>query len=250
MAGGYDALAPVYDRLNESVDYGKWCDFIEKIFDRYADKKPELVLDLGCGTGSMTLELAERGYDMTAIDISEDMLAVAEQRARPLGKNILFVLGNMASFELYGTVDAVVCTLDGINHLTDREDLLSCFSLVNNYLNPNGLFVFDLNTPYKFKTEYADRDYILENDGAVCCWSNKLSKKGDKVEFLLSVFEDNGDGTWKRTDGYECERAYGLKSIKNALEDCGLEILNVSSDYDFSEPVPETKRWYVTARKK
>lgn len=251
MLDGYSVLAPVYDRLNDTVDYAAWAEFIEKCFLQYADAKPSSVLELGCGTGSMTLELARRGYDMTALDLSEDMLAVADQRVREenLG-SVLFLCEDMCSFELYGTVDAVVCCLDGINHLENRDDLLACFALVANYLNPGGVFVFDLNTPYRFKTTYADRDYILEDDGVMCCWRNRLNAKGDVVDFCLTVFEENKDGTWSRTDGVERERAYGLRSIGNALGKCGMEIVNVSADYDFSEPTAETERWYITAKKK
>ena len=251
MADGYSALAPVYDRLNDTVDYAAWADFIEACFGRFAEpKKGASVLDLGCGTGTMTIELAKRGYDLTALDHSEDMLAEADTRARDEGlKDILFLCGDMCSFELYGTVDHIICCLDGINHLTDREDLLACFSLVANYLNPGGLFIFDLNTPYKFKTTYADRDYILEDDGVMCCWRNRLNKKGDVVTFYLTVYEENEDGTWERTDGEERERAYGLRSIKNALESCGLELVNVSADYNFTEPDDTCGRWYLTAKK-
>lgn len=251
MLDGYSVLAPVYDRLNDTVDYVRWADFIEQCFEKFAPEKPEAVLELGCGTGSMTVELARRGYDMTALDLSEDMLAVADNRARESDiSNILFLCENMCAFELYGTVDAVICCLDGINHLDIKEDLYACFALVNNYLNPNGLFVFDVNTPYRFKTTYAERDYILEDDGVMCCWRNRLNKKGDVVDFCLTVFEENEDGTWKRTDGIERERAYGLRSLKNALEANGLELVNVSADYEFAEPSPETERWYITARKK
>ena len=250
MRDGYAVLAPVYDRLNDTVDYRAWADFIEKIFDRYADRKPSLVLDLGCGTGVMTKELAARGYDMTALDLSEEMLSVAEQRMRESGKsNVLFVMGDMRSFELYGTVDAVICCLDGINHLTSREDLLECFSTVSNYLNPGGLFIFDMNTPYKFRTVYDDRDYVLEDDGAMCCLRNRLNKKKDTVDFYLTVYKERKDGTWERTDGVEREHAYSLKTIGNVLRESGMKIVNVSSDYGFSAPKESSERWYITAKK-
>ncbi len=254
MLNGYSVLAPVYDRLNETVDYGAWADFIEKIFHRFThqgDNIPKTVLELGCGTGSITIELARRGYGMLALDISDEMLSVADQRARAEGaSNIRFIQSDMCSFELYGKVDAVVCCLDGINHLTRREDLDSCFALVSNYLNNGGLFVFDLNTPYKFATVYADRDYILEDNGIMCCWRNRLSKSGDKVDFYLSVFREDKNGHWYREDGIESERAYGKRAIENALRGAGLELVDISAGYDFEKITPECERWYITAQKK
>lgn len=251
MLDGYSVLAPVYDKLNETVDYSAWADFIEKCFSRFSqEKKIKSVLDLGCGTGSMTVELAKRGYDMIGLDISDEMLSVADERVRQEGvRDVLFIMGNMCAFELYGTVDAIVCCLDGINHLTSRDNLLSCFSLVANYLEDGGLFIFDLNTPYKFKTVYADRDYILEDDGVMCCWRNRLSKKGDVVDFFLTVYEEQEDGSWLRSDGVERERAYGLRTIENALTSCGMELVNISSDYSFTPQSKSTERWYITAKK-
>ena len=245
----YGILAPFYDRLNRGVDYEGWADYLEACFSRYMEKKPELVLDLACGTGAMTLALARRGYDMTALDISDEMLAEAESSARREGfSNILFLRGDMTDFELYGTVQAVVCCLDGINHLTAPWNLDACFALVSNYLEPGGLFCFDLNTPYKFRTVYADRDYILEDDGVVCCWRNRLTKKGDRADFYLTVFEEK-NGVWLRRDDLTSERAYGLRAVKNALERNGMKLVSVSSDYAFSEPTNTTERWYLAAAK-
>ena len=147
-----------------------------------------------------------------------------------------------------GTVDAVICCLDGINHLLSREELLECFALVNNYLEDGGVFVFDVNTPHKFKTDYADRDYVLEDDGVMCCWRNRLSKKQDKVDFCLTVFREK-NGVWHREDGIESERSYGEKALKNALGECGMEIVDISGGYDFSKPDEDCKRWYITAKK-
>lgn len=253
MQGGYSILAPFYDQLNDTVDYGKWADFLESCFRQYSrlgSVGVKTVLDLGCGTGSMTIQLAKRGYDLTALDLSEEMLSFADANCRAQGLNdILFIQENMASFELYGTVDAVVCCLDGVNHLTDREDLDSCFSLVSNYLNPGGVFLFDVNTPYKFKTAFADRDYVLEDDGIMCCWRNRLNRRGDKADFVFSVFEEDSDGSWKRSDGYEQEKSYSLRQLEKSLKRCGLELMNVSADFEFSSPDKETERWYLVAGK-
>ena len=251
MLDGYAALAPVYDRLNRDVDYAAWAAFVTENFRRFSalPGEPSLLLDLGCGTGSMTLALAEEGYDMTGLDLSVEMLSEADSRAREAGKNILFLQGDMTDFELYGTVDGIVCCLDGINHLTDRESLRACFFMVSRYLNPGGLFLFDVNTPYKFKTQYADNDYLLEEDGAVCCWSNRLNKKGDICDFILTVFEEQPDGLYKRTDGITRERCWGRKALQNAAKEAGLEVLTVTDSFDFTEPAEDALRWYFTCRK-
>ena len=126
----YDVMAPIYDRMNEEIDYARWADFIEAQFARFAKAKPELVLDLAAGTGSMTIELARRGYDMTAIDMSEDMLSAAADRiAEAALSGVLLLLQDMTEFELYGTVDAIVCCLDSVNHLTGQGDFARCVSL-------------------------------------------------------------------------------------------------------------------------
>ncbi len=248
---GYALLAPVYDRLNSTVDYKAWADFLESCFGKFGGIPIRSVLDLGCGTGSMTLELARRGYDMTGIDLSAEMLSVADSRIRAAGlEGVLLAEEDMRSFELYRTVDAVVCCLDGVNHLTNRDDLLSCLDRVSNYLNPGGLFLFDLNTPYKFAHNFSDRDYILEEKGLMCCWRNRLNRAGDLADFYFTLFRETKNGLWEREEGYERERAFSLRQIKRALQSCGLELLNVSSDFSFTAPADDTMRWYITAGKR
>ena len=136
----YGAIARVYDRLNAEIDYSAWADFVEACFARYLKEKPELLLDLACGTGSMTLELLRRGYDMIGVDASPDMLSVAWERADEQAlEGALFLLQDMRSFELYGTVGAVTCCLDSINYLLTAEDVRTTFATVHNYLDPDGL---------------------------------------------------------------------------------------------------------------
>lgn len=251
MTGGYSALAGVYNRLTRNVDYSAFADYIEKCFERYLAEKPQLVLDLGCGTGAVTIQLAKRGYDMTGLDISPDMLsrayvAAAEEEV----EGILFLEGDMCDFELYGTMGAVVCCLDGINHLTEEEDVRECFSLVHNYLDPDGLFVFDVNTPYKFKNIYADNDYVLEEDGAVCAWRNRLSEDGMQCDFHLTVFEKGRTGLYRRRDGVQSERCYTEEMLRGMLEEAGFEVLGVFAELTFDEPAETTERWHVVARAK
>ena len=251
MTGGYSVLAEVYDKLNGSVDYEAFADFIEKCFENYLSEKPELVLDLGCGTGNVTIPLARRGYDMTGLDISPDMLAKAYTRAAETEtEGIMFLEGDMCDFELYGTVGAVVCCLDGINHLLEAEDVKRCFALVHNYLDPDGLFVFDVNTPYKFRHVYGDNDYVLEEDGAVCAWRNRLSEDGEQCDFHLTVFERGRTGLYRRRDGVQSERCYGDDKLREMLTEAGFEVIGIFEALSFDEPKAESERWHVVARAK
>ena len=167
----YTSLASVYDRLN-GVDYVKVADHIERQFEKFAAKKPESVLDLACGTGSLTVELAARGYDMTGVDISEEMLSEARFKcdANRFPHKVLLVRQDMAELELYGTVDAIVCCLDSLNYLTDTGRVSRALSHIHNYLNPDGLFVFDMNTPYKYENVYGQSSLVLEEEGVLCAW--------------------------------------------------------------------------------
>lgn len=252
MSEAYTSLAPVYDLLNSDIDYKAWGDFIEKQFGLFAEKKPESVLDLACGTGNMTVELASRGYDMTGIDLSEDMLAVAREKCDRgrFRHDVLLLCQNMTEFELYGTVDAVVCCLDGLNYLTKTEMLKKTFRHVHNYLNPDGLFLFDMNTPAKFESVYGDNAYILEEDGVFCAWQNVYNSKSKLCDFYLTIFTEDKKGRWHRTDEEQRERCYSLATVKKALSECGFELCGVFSDFDMAEPECDTERWYFAARAK
>ncbi len=249
MSTGYDAIAFAYDRLNAQVDYEGLTDFYEKCFRTYAVRPIREVLDLGCGTGSVTLRLAERGYDMTGVDKSAEMLAVAAERARRAGRgDILFLEQDMTDFELFGTVGAAVSSLDCVNHLTRTDELKRCLSLVHLYLEPGGLFIFDVNTPYRFLTEYAGKDYVLEDGGVVCCWRNDWHPSAKTCDFLLTLFEEQRDGTWTRTDGMEKERSYSRRHLERLLRDTGFEVLGVFDSADLREPPEDCLRWQFVGR--
>lgn len=255
----YGAISSIYDSINSSVDYCAWADFIEECFARFLPEKPELVLDLACGTGSMTIELARRGYDMIGIDGSPDMLNIALDRkyGAELSHDVLFLLQDMREFELYGTVGAISCCLDSLNYLTEDGDLEKCLSLVHNYLDPDGLFIFDVNTPYKFENVYGENNYVYEEDdcggGAFCVWQNYYDKESKICDFSLTVFEKNEkDGTYSRRDEVQSERCYSLFELYDALCNTGFELLGAYSDFAFTSVVrtPEAERWYLVARAK
>ena len=244
----YDLLAPFYDAINAEIDYEKWADFIEKIFEKECKNPPELVLDLGCGTGKMTLELASRGYDMTGIDYSPEMLDVARTAAEENGNDILWLCQDMREFELYGTVDATVCCLDCINHLESVEDLESCFKLVHNYLIPDGIFIFDINARYKFENIYSNNTYTMEEDGAVCIWENDYDPDSQICDFYITLFKECADGRYKRYDEQQSERMYPLAEIKSSLERCKMEFLYAFGDLDFTPGNDECERIYIVAK--
>ncbi len=245
----YDLLAPFYDSINSELDYSKWADFIEKIIGKeYRQGKPELVLDLGCGTGKMTLELARRGYDMTGVDYSPEMLNIAREEAEKEGLDILWLCQNITDFELYGTVDVTVCCLDTLNHLTKKTELNKCLSLVHNYLVPDGLFVFDVNGKAKFETVYSDKTYAMEENGGVCVWQNCYNEKNKLCDFYITLFKEENDGRYDRYDEAQRERMYTLKEIKNALLKSGFEFIGAYSDFGFTEGNDNSHRIYFVAR--
>lgn len=244
----YDLLAPFYDAINAEIDYKKWADFIEKILDKECKSRPELVLDLGCGTGRMTLELARRGYDMTGIDYSPEMLEIARDAAEKEGHDILWLCQDMREFELYGTVDAAVCCLDCINHLESIEELEACLKLVHNYLIPDGIFIFDVNGRYKFENVYADNTFTMEEDGGVCIWENFYDSDSKICDFYITLFKECNDGRYKRYDETQSERMYTLAELRSSLEKCNMEFLYALGDLDFSPGSDECERVYIVAK--
>ena len=246
---GYSAIAGVYDRLNKDIDYSAWADFFEKCFDENGSR-PEIILDLACGTGRMTRELAARGYDMIGVDGSADMLGEAYSMG---GERTLYLLQDMRAFELYGTVGATVCCLDSLNYLLDIKDLKKTFSLVHNYSDPDALFLFDMNTPYKFEQVYGDNAYILEDEngegGAIFCgWQNFYNRESRICDFYLSVFEEDEDGAYIRSDEHQQERCYAMEEVCGLLEECGFELVGVYADYGMNKINEESERWYFVAR--
>ena len=246
----YDMIAPIYDEINKDIDYLSWADFIEKIIQKNQGfDEQNLILDLGCGTGRMTLELARRGYDMTGIDYSAEMLDIARSEAEKNKlTNILWLNQDMRDFELYGTVGVTVSCLDCMNHLTSRADFEKCLYLVHNYLVPGGLFIFDINGKAKFEKIYSTNSYVMETDDSVCVWQNFYNSASGICRFYITLFKENENGSYERYDEIQKEKMYTLKSIKNMLSKTGFEFLGAYSDFDFSEATDENERIYILAK--
>lgn len=249
MSTIYDLLAPFYDEWNGDLDYEKWADFLVSHFNSASIPVRE-VLDLGCGTGSMTLALARRGYDMVGVDLSPDMLARARERAYEDERthNILFLLQDMRSFELYGTVQAAVCTLDGINHLTSARDLDATLALLHNYIEPQGLFIFDVNSGRKFEEVYADHVYTMESEDAYVVWQNDYRKKSGVCDFFITLFERGSDGRYTRYEECQREKHYSRKTLQRHLEKAGFRLLSIYGE-DFGEATNDNYRYHLVAER-
>ena len=240
----YNEFAYLYDKLINDVDYKKWVDYYFKIFKRYG-LSPKLGLDLGCGTGNLTVEFANRGIEMTGVDISEDMLMVAREKSE--GMDILYLNQDMCDFELYGTVDFIVSSLDCMNYITDKRDLLRVMKLVNNYLEPGGLFIFDINTRHKLENIIGNNTFILENDDVFCSWQNEYDKKRKICDFYLTFFCKDKKG-YMRFDEHHSERAYEIGEIKTIIEKSGMKLLKVYHDHSFENPAKDSERVFFVAQ--
>ena len=241
----YNRFAYVYDTLIKDVDYKKWVDYYLEIFQRYGLSDAKLGLDLGCGTGSITTEFCRRGFEMTGIDLSEDMLMVAREKSE--GQDILYLNQDMCEFELYGTVDFIVSSLDCINYITDKRDLLKVMKLANNYLNPGGLFIFDINTRYKLENIIGDNTFVLEDDDAFCVWQNEYDKKKKMADFYLTFFMKDGE-EYVRFDEEHTERAYEIEEIKEIIRKSGMKLLKVYHDQSFKNPEKTSERVFFVVK--
>ena len=240
----YNDFAYIYDKLINDVDYKEWADYYFKIFQRYG-LSPKLGLDLGCGTGNLTVELASRGIEMTGVDLSEDMLMVAREKSE--GLDILYLNQDMTEFELYGTVDFIVSSLDCINYITDKRDLQRVMKLANNYLEPGGLFIFDINTRYKLENVIGDNTFILEDDDCFCSWQNEYDKRRKLSDFYLTFFLKDGEN-YTRFDEHHTERAYEIEEIKSLIESSGMRLLKVYHDRSFENPKKNSERVFFVAQ--
>ncbi len=244
----YKRFADVYDQLVQDIPYIKWADYLQSAFLKF-NQKPKLILELGCGTGSMAVELSKRGYDMIGLDMSTEMLSKAYEKAMANDTDILFINQDMRDFELYGTVDAVLCLLDSLNYMPSLSDIKKVFKLVNNYLNPSGLFIFDLNSPYKLSTVLGQNIFYDLNEDITWIWENTYDYKTRCATFDLTFFIRNEEGLYERFDETHHEVAYTKEDISEALEYAGLNLVGYYGELNFEEPSEKEERIFYIAQK-
>ena len=248
MTAVYGDFAFYYDRLMRDVDYSMWADYVTEIFRRHG-REPELAADLGCGTGSFCLEMAGRGFDMIGIDASAEMLGIAKQKAVSAGADILFLNQDMTSFELYGTVGAITCLMDSINYVTYKNDLKRMFRLVKNYLDPGGLFVFDINSPYKFENILSSNVFCETSDDVSYIWQNAYDRRSRLCRFDLTFFVKEGK-LYRRFDETHYERNYDTGELERMLLDTGMTVLGIYDAFRFRKPGPKAERIFFVCRKR
>lgn len=243
----YGKFAQVYDLFMDNVDYEGWADCLEKHL-KEEGIEDGLVLELGCGTGTMTGLLARRGYDMIGVDNSEEMLAEAMEKKVEDGLDILYLLQDMQEFELYGTVRAAVSVCDSLNYITEKEELLQVFRLVNNYLDPGGIFLFDMNTVHKYRDILGD-DTIAENrDEGSFIWENSYDPDTGLNIYELAVFLPREDGLYEKCEELHCQRAYEQAEIEALIREAGMEIVGVYDAYTDKSASPDSERLLFIAR--
>ena len=243
----YKSFAQVYDLFMNNVPYEEWCRYLTGLLEE--DGLPGgLLLELGCGTGSMTELLSQKGYDMIGVDNSEDMLEIAMDKRVDSGHDILYLLQDMREFELYGTVRAVISICDSMNYILEEEDLLQVFRLVNNYLDPGGYFIFDLNTIYKY--EQIGESTIAENlEEASFIWDNFYDAKTQINEYELAIFIPEGEeGLYRKYEEFHEQRGYDPEVIRRLLEEAGMRFVAAYDAFTRNPVRPDSERIYVIAR--
>ncbi len=243
----YEGFAYVYDKLTADIDYSKWADYIESIFEK-TGAKPKSLVDLGCGTGSFCSEMAARGYSVIGIDRSADMLSCAKNKAIEKGLDVLYIQQDMADFELFEATECIVSLLDSVNYITDKRKLKRMFRRVRENLKTGGLFIFDINTQYKFEKVLGNNFFYDLGDDVICLWQNRYDEKRKICEFDLTLLVREGS-LYRRWDEIHRERAYTAGEITDALEAEKLQIIGVYDNLTFDTPGEKSERIFFVCRK-
>ena len=242
----YQTLSAYYDRFTDDVGYAQWAEFFVALFAREG-VEPKLVLDLACGTGSLTRLLAQRGYDMIGVDASPEMLMQAMQNAFDCEPRPLFLNQRMEQLDLYGTVDVCLCCLDSVNYVTEPSVLQQAFERVHLFLEPKtGLFVFDINTPEKF-ARIDGNSYVREDEDVFCVW--QAAVEDGLCAYQFDIFERDDD-VWTRAQETHEERGYTIEELTVMLEKAGFSEIKTYGDQSFSPVQGGEDRVYITARKR
>ena len=250
MSNSYRKFAEYYDILTENVDYKSRMDEINSLFQKYSDNTDEkILLDLACGTGSMSEEAEKLGYDVIGVDCSEEMLFEAVNKKYEKALDIQYVKQDMRKLDLYGGVDITICILDSLNHLSGFEDVKKVFERVFMFTNEGGLFIFDMNTPYKHRNVLADNALIFETEDVFVAWENEFSEKDCKVDITLNFFEKTHNNYKRYTENFS-ELAYEKEDIIKACEEVGFKLMETIPKYEQESDEQPERIVYVLKKEK
>lgn len=244
----YTGFAEVYDLFMDNVPYQEWSSYLIGLLKEYG-VSDGLVLELGCGTGKMTRLLAEAGYDMTGVDNSQEMLQIAREAGQE-EDNILYLLQDMREFELYGTVKAVVSICDSMNYILEEADLLAVFRLVNNYLDPGGIFIFDLNTIYKYQELMGETTICENREEGSFIWDNFYEEAEQINQYDLTFFIKEENGLYRKYEETHFQRGYELEQVKILIEQAGMEFVASYDAFTREQIKEDSERIYIVAREK
>jgi len=253
--GSYSVLSKIYDEWQNNNPPSKWADFAERIIKRHCKLKKGdgehgalLILDLGCGTGDIAIEMSKRSYEVIAIDKSDEMLSVAKEKQG--ADDVQFVCQDITKFELYGTVDIMICFLDTVNHITNETKLDKVFSLCKNYLNPGGILIFDIASDYYFSEILGNKTFFDIADAYTIIWNNMYNAKSCRNKAEITVFEENEYGDYARLEETIIEKHYSTNTIVELLSKNNLDITAQYSDFRFVKPSQKTERIFFVAENK
>ena len=246
----YTSFAAVYDTFMDNIPYEEWEKYLKSLLYEYGVREG-LVLELGCGTGNMTEILAQSGYDMIGVDNAEEMLEIAIEKRMKSGLDILYLQQDMREFELYGTVKAIVSVCDSVNYILEEEELEEVFRLVNNYLDPGGVFIFDFNTVYKYREILGDQTIAENREECSFIWDNYYYEEERINEYELSLFIREGDSElYRKYQETHFQKAYDLETMKRLITQSGLEYITAYDAFTKEAPTRVSERIYVIARER
>ncbi|MEG1835282.1 MAG: class I SAM-dependent methyltransferase [Oscillospiraceae bacterium] len=244
----YEAFAECYDLLTENVEYEKRAEYFTSLFSDNGINKG-ILLDLACGTGSLSLEFSKRGFSVIGTDLSEEMLSVAQNKKYESGQDILFLCQDMRKLDLYGTIDCAISALDSLNHITNEKDLKAVFQKVSLFMNKGGIFIFDVNTLYKHQEVLKNNAFVYDLDEIYCVWQNKLLKDNVTVEISLDLFFQSEDEVYERFSENFSEKAYSVEIIEKIINETGFSLIGKYDELTKNEPKENSERIVFVIKK-